>query len=183
MNLDLSAVVAGLVLLLQDPRSYKRLLKHRGTDAQRLLDLLQDILDLDCFSVVKLLICKALLRLSRASGLHPRCFVLSGLQKVGQQVAAGGCGDIWKGLVQGHSVCVKVMRVFQASDAQAVLKEFSREALIWRQLCHPNLLPFFGLYHLDDRLCLVSPWMVNGNVVEFLRKEPNTNRFSLASQL
>ncbi|KAJ7205761.1 kinase-like domain-containing protein, partial [Mycena pura] len=150
------------------------------TDAQTLLDLLQDFLDLDSFSVVKPLICKALWRLSRASGLHPRCFALTGLQKIGQQVGAGGFGDIWKGLVRGQSVCVKIMRLFRNNDIQAVLKEFGREALIWRQLCHPNLLPFFGLYYLDNRLCLVSPWMENGNILEFLGREPaNTDRLSL----
>ncbi|KAJ7088671.1 kinase-like domain-containing protein, partial [Mycena epipterygia] len=104
---------------------------------------------------------KALLRLSRSSALHPRCFALSGLQKVGHQVAAGGFGDIWKGLIHGKS-------------------ELGREALIWRQLCHPNLLPFFGLYYLKKRLCLVSPWMENGNILQFLSKElNNTDRLSL----
>ncbi|KAJ7828964.1 hypothetical protein B0H13DRAFT_2213778, partial [Mycena leptocephala] len=180
MKLDISVVVAQLVIFLQDQGSYKDFLAYRGTDAQGLLDFLQDCLDLDLFSVVKPVICKALLRLCRASGLHPRCFALTGLQKVGQQVAAGGFGDIWKGLVRGRSVCVKIMRLFQDGDIQAVLKEFSQEALIWRQLYHPNLLPFFGLYYADNRLCLVSPWMENGNVMEFLRKEPpNTNRLSL----
>ncbi|KAJ7808155.1 hypothetical protein B0H13DRAFT_1668778, partial [Mycena leptocephala] len=42
------------------------------------------------------------------------------------------------------------------------------EALIRCQLSHPNLLPFFGLYHLQNRLCLVSPWMENGNIYSFL---------------
>ncbi|KAJ7803305.1 kinase-like domain-containing protein, partial [Mycena leptocephala] len=168
-----------LVHFLNNPESYKQFLACRGTDAQELLDILQDFLDFDSFSVVKPLICKALLRLSRASALHPRCFTLSGLQMVGEQVAAGGFGDIWKGVASGHSVCVKAMRIFQDADVQAVLKEFGREALIWRQLCHPNLLPFFGLYYLDNRLCLVSPWMENGNVTEFLNNEPNANRLSL----
>ncbi|KAJ7113484.1 kinase-like domain-containing protein [Mycena epipterygia] len=63
------------------------------------------------------------------------------------------------------------MRLFEDSDVAAVLKEFGREAVIWRQLCHPNLLPFFGLYYLDKRLCLVSPWMENGNILKFLSKE------------
>ncbi|KAJ7047351.1 kinase-like domain-containing protein [Mycena alexandri] len=129
---------------------------------------------------VKPLISKSLLRLSRASGLHPQCFQLPDLEKIGQQVAAGGSGDIWKGLVRGQIVSVKVMRIFQDKDIEAALKEFSREALIWRQLCHPNLLPFFGLYYLDGRLCLVSPWMENGNIVDFLRNEPpDTDRLSL----
>ncbi|KAJ7926315.1 kinase-like domain-containing protein, partial [Mycena leptocephala] len=124
---------------------------------------------------------KALLRLSRESGLHPRCCALSGLQKIGQQVTGGGFGDIWRGLVRGQGVCVKIMRIFEESDIQAVLKEFSREALIWRQLCHPNVLPFFGLYYLGTRLCLVSPWMENGHIMKFLtNKNPtNTDRLSL----
>ncbi|KAF8150324.1 kinase-like domain-containing protein [Mycena galopus ATCC 62051] len=174
MNLCLSVAVVGLVLVLQDCDSYCKFLTYRGPDAQRLLDSLQDFLDLDSFSVVKPLICKALLRLSRASRLYPRCFTLTGLQKVGQQVDGRGFGDIWKGLVHGHSVCVKIMRIFQNDCVEDVLKKFSPEALIWRQLCHPNLLPFFGLYYhdLDNRLCLVSLWMENGNVVAFLRKHP-----------
>ncbi|KAJ7852541.1 kinase-like domain-containing protein, partial [Mycena leptocephala] len=124
---------------------------------------------------------KALLRLSRKSGLHPRCYALPRLRKIGQQVTAGGYGDIWRGLVGGQCVCVKIMRIFEDSDVQAVLKEFGREALIWRQLCHPNVLPFFGLYYLGKRLCLVSPWMENGHIMTFLKnkKPTNTDRLSL----
>jgi serine/threonine protein kinase len=109
------------------------------------------------------------------------------LEKDGAQVAAGAFSDIWRGSVEDQCVSVKVMRVFRDSDVKAALKvrmscsresgwsqstviqEFGREALIWRQLYHPNLLPFFGLYYLDSRLCLVSPWMENGNLVDFLQ--------------
>ncbi|KAJ7041077.1 hypothetical protein C8F04DRAFT_947734, partial [Mycena alexandri] len=136
---------------------------------------------LDSFSVIRPLICNRLLDLSQASGLHPHCFALTGLQKVGHQVAGGGFGDIWKGLVRGQSVSVKIVRLFQNSDIKAALKEFTREALVWRQLCHPNLLPFFGLYYFDGRLCLVSPWMEMGNIMQFLKKEPQINRVSLVS--
>ncbi|KAJ6592820.1 hypothetical protein B0H19DRAFT_1010315 [Mycena capillaripes] len=124
MKLDISALVARLVLFLQSPRSYKEFLTYRGMEAQELLDFLQDCLDLDLFLVVKPLICKALLRLCRASGRHPHCLVLTGLRKVGQQVAAGGFGDIWKGLIGGRSVCVKIMRLFRDADIQAVVKVY-----------------------------------------------------------
>ncbi|KAJ6491057.1 kinase-like domain-containing protein, partial [Mycena sanguinolenta] len=171
-----SAVVAKLVRHLQDRGSYQRLLACRGTDAQTLLDLLQDLLDLESFSFSKPLILKALLRLSRESGLHPRCFVLPELRKVGNQLAAGGFGDLWKGLVREQKVSVKIMRVFEDSD------QFGREAIIWRQLSHPNILPFFGVYYLETRLCLISPWMENGNIMKFLEiKKPVTQiRLSLA---
>ncbi|KAJ7113586.1 kinase-like domain-containing protein, partial [Mycena epipterygia] len=168
-----------VVLFLQDPEFYKEFLACPQTEAQQLLDLLQDLLDHDILSTVRPLLFKALLRLSRVSGLHPNCFPLMGLQKVGEQVAAGGFGDIWKGVFRGQNVSVKVMRLFEDSDVQAVLKEFGREAVIWRQLFHPNLLPFFGLYYLDKRLCLVSPWMENGNILKFLGKEHKVDRLSL----
>ncbi|KAJ7892378.1 kinase-like domain-containing protein [Mycena leptocephala] len=57
---------------------------------------------------------------------------------------------------------------------------FGREALIWRQLSHQNLLPFFGLYKLDNRLCLVSPWMKNGDLKQFLSNaQSHIDRVSL----
>ncbi|KAJ7489244.1 hypothetical protein FB451DRAFT_1024961, partial [Mycena latifolia] len=183
-----------LVSLLRDEGAYRRLLACRGSLAQQLLDLIQDTLDSTCDSTFRPLLSKALIRLSRASELHPTCFALSGLEKVGQQVAAGGFGDICKGLVGGQSVAVKIMRLFRDADVKAALKarilfedrlcthDFGREALIWRQLSHPNLLPFFGLYYLDNRLCLVSPWMENGDILEFLRSAPaDTDRPSLVS--
>jgi hypothetical protein len=43
MKLCLSVGVAGLVFFLQDRQSYKEFLTYRGTDAQTLLDLLQDV--------------------------------------------------------------------------------------------------------------------------------------------
>ena len=43
MHRDLCAVVTRLVLFLRNPESYKEFLACRETDAQRLLDLLQDV--------------------------------------------------------------------------------------------------------------------------------------------
>ncbi|KAJ7430454.1 kinase-like domain-containing protein, partial [Mycena galericulata] len=173
-------VLSRLVAILCNPNTYKLFLSHRGPHAQNLLDLVQDLLDLPCDHKSRPLLSKALVRLSRASGLHPTCFSLSGLQKVGDQVAAGGFGDIWKGLVEGHRVAVKVMRIFRDVDVKAALKEFGREAVIWRQLSHPNLLPFLGLYFLGSRLCLVSPWMEGGDLVRYLKDAPaDTDRIAL----
>jgi hypothetical protein len=63
------------------------------------------------------------------------------------------------------------------------IQEFGREALICRQLCHPNVLPFFGVYYFDNRLCLVSPWMEDGHIMKFLaaKKPTTTKRLSLVS--
>ncbi|KAK7026369.1 kinase domain-containing protein [Favolaschia claudopus] len=174
-------LTATLVKSLRNRDGYDTFLRYRGTEAQEMLDLLQDLLDLESFSIIRPMLFKAMWRLSRASNLYPRCFTLTGLHKVGTQMAGGGYGDIWKGLVRGQSVCVKMLRIFQESDIAMALKEFGAEALIWRQLCHPNVLPFFGLYYIEKRLCLISPWMENGHIMEFLRANSpaKQKRFSM----
>ncbi|KAJ6487027.1 kinase-like domain-containing protein, partial [Mycena sanguinolenta] len=113
----------------------------------------------------------ALKRLSRASGLHPRCFPLTDL-KLGEHVAGGSFSDVYKASLRGQSVAAKVVRVFTKMEVDAAVKSFGQEAVIWRQLSHPNLLPFFGLYYLGPRLCLVSPWMENGDIHTFLKRHP-----------
>ncbi|KAJ7511508.1 kinase-like domain-containing protein [Mycena galericulata] len=180
LSLDMPLVLGQMTSILHHPETYKDFLASRGSLAQELLDLVQDLLDSAFDPSSNPVLSKALLRLSRTCGLHPTCFALSGLQKVGHQLAAGGYGDVWKGLVGGQTVAIKSMRIFLKTDAKAALKEFGHEAIIWRQLSHPNLLPFFGLYTLDDRLCLVSPWMESGDLQQFLTSAPpNIDHLSL----
>jgi serine/threonine protein kinase len=63
------------------------------------------------------------------------------------------------------------------------IQEFSHEAVVWRQLSHPNLLPFYGIYRSNNgcRVCLLSPWMDNGTIVQFLKKNPDVYRPGLVS--
>jgi len=49
------------------------------------------------------------------------------------------------------------------------------EAVTWQQLIHPNVLPFLGIYHHNDRLGFVCPWMENGNIVTFLENTSHTD--------
>lgn len=45
-----------------------------------------------------------------------------------------------------------------------------KEALIWRQLNHPYILPFLGIdiVTFPDYPTLVSPWMENGTLLNFV---------------
>ncbi|KAJ7740617.1 kinase-like domain-containing protein [Mycena metata] len=169
---DIFAVIERLDKFFHlEKASYAKFLACRGASAQQLLDLLQDLLDydVDAATMNRRRLFKALLRLSADSKLYPQCLTLTGLQQE-RLVAGGSFGDVYKGLLGDQSVAIKMMRVFEESDIDALLKEFGREALIWRQLSHPNLLPFFGLYYFQQRLCLVSPWMENGHMRAFLKK-------------
>jgi serine/threonine protein kinase len=70
--------------------------------------------------------------------------------------------------------------------AYKYFQKFSMEAVTWRQLSHPNVLPFYGVFHPDGnipRLCLVSPWMTMGNVVQFLTGISNIDCVPLVSRM
>lgn len=59
------------------------------------------------------------------------------------------------------------------------LQRLSHEAMLWGQLSHPNLLPFYGLYRFRNRLCFVAPWMQNGAISTYLESHSNDNRVFL----
>jgi hypothetical protein len=65
---------------------------------------------------------KALLKLSRASGLYPKCFVLQGIEIEPHPIARGGYGDVYKGLLHGREIAVKALRIYKTSDLVKLLK-------------------------------------------------------------
>ncbi|KAJ7651247.1 kinase-like domain-containing protein, partial [Roridomyces roridus] len=110
---------------------------------------------------------KALRRLSAKSQLYPQCFSLPPLNHV-DQVTGGTYGDVFKAYLGDQTFAVKQMRVWGK-----VWKAFAKEAITWGQLSHPNILPFYGLYKAgtSSRLCLVSPWMENGHIGNFMKTQ------------
>ncbi|THU78891.1 kinase-like protein, partial [Dendrothele bispora CBS 962.96] len=173
--------------IFNDREEYRRLLTQRGSLAQALLDLLQTLYDYPGINrKLHSNISAAIIRLSKQSGLYPRCFTLHNIKKIGDHpLAAGGSGEIWKGLLGDQLACLKVVKVYGDSEVEKLVKEFLKEAILWRQLDHPNVLPFLGLYFLDtskQRVCLISPWMENGNLTQYLKKNPqgSTDRVILA---
>jgi hypothetical protein len=65
---------------------------------------------------------KALLRLSRASGLYPESLALRGIEIEAQPIDRGGYGDVFKGVYHGQQVAVKALRIYQTSDLVKLLK-------------------------------------------------------------
>ena len=65
---------------------------------------------------------KALIRLSGATGLYPECLVLKGIQIIGDAVGGGGFADIYKGWLWNQEIAVKVLKVYQKSDMEKLLK-------------------------------------------------------------
>ncbi|KAJ7586416.1 kinase-like domain-containing protein, partial [Mycena floridula] len=178
-------ICAHLLNVIKNPDDYRQFSKSQPlSEAQESLNLLLQLLDLDelplkvrsCFS-------KAIARLCRNTGLYPECLTLHGLQQNGRPVDGGGFGDVSIGLLRGAKVSIKTPRVPQW-DLETLLPDFSREIIIWCQLSHPNVLPFYGIYYPDhretSRVCIVSPWMDHGNLLQFLKTtSERVNRSSL----
>ncbi|KAG6823840.1 hypothetical protein H0H92_008922 [Tricholoma furcatifolium] len=56
----------------------------------------------------------------------------------------------------------------------------SKEAILWGQLQHPNVVPFYGIYRHKGRLSLIAPWMENGDIEDYLKRDTTSNRVVLA---
>lgn len=50
-----------------------------------------------------------------------------------------------------------------------------------KQLRHENILPFYGISARVSDFCMVFPWYENGNIMEYLKKQPDADRFALVS--
>jgi hypothetical protein len=50
---------------------------------------------------------------------------------------------------------------------------------MWKALCHPNVLPLLGVTMADSQFVMVSEWMTNGNINEFIKRNKDVNRFEL----
>ena len=141
-------------------------------------------MDFPIGSAHKLLLVRALTRLSEASELYPECLTLTDLTPERGRRATGGFADVYKGTCLDEDIALKVFKYPLPSGVNSLdswkrssdnrFRNLLREFMTWRQLSHPNVLPFYGIYFLEDiletRFCLVSPWMEHGNIVEFLAR-------------
>lgn len=55
----------------------------------------------------------------------------------------------------------------------------AREVVGWKWLQHKNVLPFVGV---TPELAIVSEFMENGNIMEFIANHPRHNRLHLVSK-
>ncbi|KAJ3995497.1 kinase-like domain-containing protein [Lentinula boryana] len=153
--------------------------------AQRMMVTLQAELDSNagseshrrsCFSLICHLV-------KRIRALPLSLLIIKDVERVGRNpVAGGGFADVWRGIMNGEDVCLKVLRLVTEQDERTratVRKRFCREALVWRQLKHPHILPLLGV-NMElflPSFCLISPWMENKDIITFLKQNPNHNLF------
>jgi len=50
-----------------------------------------------------------------------------------------------------------------------------------KQLEHSNILPLYGVSTNVTDFSLVFPWYENGNIMQYLKRNPDIGRFALVS--
>ncbi|KEP45474.1 tyrosine kinase family catalytic domain protein, partial [Rhizoctonia solani 123E] len=103
-------------------------------------------------------------------------------QETAMIMSGGGFGDIWMGrLHSGGKVAIKAWRTntLERCDYKT-LKRAARELFLWSRMDHPNIHRLEGVIMFRDQyLGMVSEWMENGNLHEYLRKYPSADRYQL----
>ena len=72
----------------------------------------------------------------------------------------------------------KRLRYISAASLSSALadqtQDFCKEAVTWKYLDHPNVLPLLGI--TIDPLQLVSKWVSGGNMREYIERHPDADR-------
>lgn len=56
--------------------------------------------------------------------------------------------------------------------------------LAWKQLSHPNVLPFLGVWNSTQfEFAAVSVWMPHGKITRYVKRNPHTNRLKLVCSI
>ncbi|KAF9643933.1 kinase-like protein [Thelephora ganbajun] len=90
----------------------------------------------------------------------------------------GGFSDVVRCEYRGQEVAVKALRV-HSNGSQGIVNIFCKEVITWRVLRHPNVLPLLGAIMANNRFAMMSEWMTNGNINQFVTAHPDANRFEL----
>ncbi|KAH7926282.1 kinase-like protein [Leucogyrophana mollusca] len=186
VNESIIPITGILVSVLTDPEQLRKVLSLKGDKATSALDLLQAAYDHSHLDrAFKPLILNALILLGQKSGCHPRSSVIPksswtdlDFQPTTQRTWVGS--SLQASTFRSHLLIIKT--VYPYGKFEEVLPNFAAEAAVWRNLRHPNLMPFYGTY-IEPRpsggpLSFVLPFFhfKNEDLMTYLWKHPDANR-------
>ncbi|XP_059630517.1 serine/threonine-protein kinase STY46-like isoform X2 [Cornus florida] len=90
------------------------------------------------------------------------------LLKIGERIASGSCGNLYRGVYLGQDVAIKVLRSDHLNDALEV--EFAQEVAILKEVQHRNVVRFIGACSKSPHMCIVTEYMPGGSLYEYLHK-------------
>ncbi|KAF8150290.1 kinase-like domain-containing protein [Mycena galopus ATCC 62051] len=175
LRADEERIAIFLVSIFNSKSDQETVLRLEGDQAQHFLDVAQETLDRG-FLVAQehaQMAIRIIRKLSESCELLPTSLFIVGVNGRDEHPSfGGGFGDIYSALYRDQRVAVKRMRHFlHGSDLRCIRLKFGREALLWKNLHHPNILPFLGIDRCSfpSFFYLVSPWMEHGTVINYLQ--------------
>ncbi|PBK74612.1 kinase-like protein [Armillaria solidipes] len=162
-------------LIRNAPRPWKTMTLISPAVEIMVMDVLQQELDDARPDGCRTACMKCLRTLSKARNIVPSSFYSQDVTREGTNPVGGGGGggfaDIWKGRLLDTQVCLKVLRLFTTGkDRKKLLREFCQEALESTSILAPSY-------------CLISPWMINGNIMSYLEAHPDHDRLTSLVQV
>ncbi|KAG9097001.1 hypothetical protein FS749_007303 [Ceratobasidium sp. UAMH 11750] len=98
----------------------------------------------------------------------------------------GGSGDVYRGVIDGGTqVAIKCPRVYLTNDVDGrkALKHAARELYAWSRLKHENVQELLGLVQFRGCMAMVSPWMDNGTLLDYIKRNPTIDRCQLGVEI
>ena len=148
---------------------------------------------------------KRVRQLCGRTGLLPTSHVIPGrfIQTTEYPVFSGGYADVWEGIYNNKRVAIKALRVYKDEALQKVRKVirpafwiplvrtcadprcqmFCKEVAMWKWISHPNVVPFLGFSEVPAPFSMVSEWMPNGNVRDYVKGHPEISRLQLVCEI
>ncbi|KAJ7604322.1 kinase-like domain-containing protein [Mycena rosella] len=117
----------------------------------------------------------------------PSSLFVTAVSGCGEHPVSGGAfSDIFRASYRGQPVGLKWLRIFhRGSGVRHIRSMVFQAAQTWKDLDHPNILPFIGIDRdtFSSSLALVSPWMEKGNVVQHLTNYGRASVNKLLSEI
>jgi serine/threonine protein kinase len=94
---------------------------------------------------------------------------------MGEAVAQGAFGKVYKGTYNGEDVAIKIMERPEndISMAQLMEQQFQREVMMLATLKHPNIVRFIGACRKPMVWCIVTEYAKGGSVRQLLTNRQN----------
>ncbi|KAJ7864411.1 kinase-like domain-containing protein [Mycena leptocephala] len=181
LRADEQRIEALLIRIFDSKFAEDYVLCLKGDPAQNFLDAVQAALDRGFLIAQKYsqTAGRIIRKLSESCDTLPSALFITGVTGREQHpIFGGGYGDIYRAKYGDMTVALKHMRHFlRGADSRSLRLKFCREALVWKDLHHPHILSFIGIDRdsFPSSLCMVSPWMEHGTVLQYLKDHGPAN--------
>ncbi|KAJ7646740.1 hypothetical protein FB45DRAFT_180933 [Roridomyces roridus] len=175
LHRDEQRLAALLISIFDSEAEEDVVLRLEGDSAQSFLDVVQDAVDRELLEPEENKKAQRIIRkLSEASDRLPSSLFIEGVvERDVHPTFGGGFSDVYRASYDKKPVALKRLRYFlQGADLRRLNLKFCREALVWKDLRHPYILPFIGIDRdsFPSSLCMVSPWMEHGTVLSYIKE-------------